>query len=187
MNPKHLVFERLPCSASIGFLLLNHYFQLVSSLPTTIKNDAVRQMDGAPIWGRGYSVTTNSFQTSCMVDLNHTATEPSYNYDCKYRKYFQCIAFRNKSSYHRFLTNEQCASLSFVLPTRFTVTFTFTFTIHRSSPLQSIESFDNSPLYGFHSRTKAIRPKPPRSNRQSLQLSKNQIIRPSLLLPKLQL
>jgi len=50
--------------------------------PYTISDDRVRSLDITPVLGRGYSVGTNSYQSTClMVD---EVTTPSYNYDYKF-------------------------------------------------------------------------------------------------------
>jgi len=47
--------------------------------PYIITDDRVRSLDVTPVLGRGYSVGTNSFQSTClMID---EVTTPSYNYD----------------------------------------------------------------------------------------------------------
>jgi len=47
----------------------------------TISDDRIRSLDINPVLGRGYSIMTNAFQSTClMVDQS---TTPSYNYDCK--------------------------------------------------------------------------------------------------------
>ena len=49
--------------------------------PYVISDDRVRSMDITPVLGRGYSIMTNSFQSTCLeVD---EITVPSYNYGCK--------------------------------------------------------------------------------------------------------
>ena len=50
--------------------------------PYVISDDRVRSLDITPTLGRGYSVMTNSFQSTCVV-VEET-TIPSFNYDCKY-------------------------------------------------------------------------------------------------------
>ncbi len=52
------------------------------SMPSQIGSDAIKQMDGVPVLGRGYSITTNSFQASC-IDVEKTETKESYNFDCE--------------------------------------------------------------------------------------------------------
>merc|ERR1711957_959304 len=47
--------------------------------PYTISDDRIRSLDITPVLGRGYSIGTNTFQSTClMVDA---VTSPSYNYD----------------------------------------------------------------------------------------------------------
>ena len=47
-----------------------------------ISDDRVRSLDISPVLGRGYSIGTNSFQSTCLI-VDETTT-PSYNYECKY-------------------------------------------------------------------------------------------------------
>ena len=53
----------------------------VASSPYTISDDRVRNMDITPVLGRGYSIMTNTYQSTCLV-VDET-TVPSYNYDCE--------------------------------------------------------------------------------------------------------
>ena len=52
-----------------------------STSPFTIADDRVRSLDISPVLGRGYSIMTNTFQSTCLVV--EEATVPSFNYDCK--------------------------------------------------------------------------------------------------------
>ena len=53
----------------------------IEASPYTISDDRIRSLDINPALGRGYSIATNSFKSTClMVDEVNT---PSYNYDCK--------------------------------------------------------------------------------------------------------
>ena len=54
-----------------------------------ISDDRVRSLDIAPVLGRGYSIGTNSFQSTCLI-VDETTT-PSYNYECKY---FLLLSFK---------------------------------------------------------------------------------------------
>ena len=53
----------------------------VKASPYTIQDDRIRSLDINPVLGRGYSIATNSFKSTCLM-VNETNT-PSYNYDCK--------------------------------------------------------------------------------------------------------
>ncbi len=64
------------------FMVERSQYPFVAGLPTTITHDLVQETDGVPVLGRGYSLTTNSFQASCF-DVNGTTVEHSYNYDCE--------------------------------------------------------------------------------------------------------
>lgn len=57
--------------------------------PYVISDDRVRSMDITPVLGRGYSIMTNSYQSTCL-QVEET-TVPSYNYDCK------CLTLSNSS------------------------------------------------------------------------------------------
>ena len=46
-----------------------------------ITDNRVRNLDVTPVLGRGYSIMTNSFQSTCL-DVDEI-TVPSFNYDCK--------------------------------------------------------------------------------------------------------
>ena len=50
--------------------------------PYVISDSRVRNLDVTPVLGRGYSIMTNSFQSTCL-EVNDI-TIPSFNYDCKY-------------------------------------------------------------------------------------------------------
>ena len=60
--------------------------------PYIIQDDRVRSLDITPVLGRGYSIMTNSYQSTCLM-VNDTTT-PSYNYDCKW-----CLLDRIKDVY----------------------------------------------------------------------------------------
>ena len=61
--------------------LIALYLPGIHSSPYLLSDDRVRDLDVTPVLGRGYSVMTNTFQSTCLL-VNATST-PSYNYDCK--------------------------------------------------------------------------------------------------------
>lgn len=61
--------------------LIAIYLPAVLAAPTMLSDDRVRNLDITPVLGRGYSIMTNSFLSTCL-DHNETSV-PSYNYDCK--------------------------------------------------------------------------------------------------------
>ena len=67
---------------SFSLLLLTRDIRYSTSLPFTVENNVVRRMEGTAVLGRGYSTTTNSFQSTCL-NINGIATHSSYNYDCE--------------------------------------------------------------------------------------------------------
>jgi len=62
-----------------------------------ISDDRVRSLDIAPVLGRGYSIGTNSFQSTCLI-VDETTT-PSYNYDYKFTDHSS--ASKSDSTYER--------------------------------------------------------------------------------------
>ena len=51
----------------------------IEASPYTISDDRIRSLDITPVLGRGYSIGTNSYQSTCLI-VNEVTT-PSYNYD----------------------------------------------------------------------------------------------------------
>ena len=56
--------------------------------PYAISDNRVKNLDVTPVLGRGYSIMTNSFQSTCL--LVDEVTTPSFNYDCKF---YKCLYF----------------------------------------------------------------------------------------------
>jgi len=58
------------------------YLPAIDGAPFTVSDDRIRNLDSTPLLGRGYSVGTNTFQSTClMIDEVHS---PSYNYDYQF-------------------------------------------------------------------------------------------------------
>ena len=53
-------------------------FQALHSGPTVIQDDRVTNLTTTPVLGRGYSISTNTFQSSCLQNI--VMTEPSYDF-----------------------------------------------------------------------------------------------------------
>ena len=53
--------------------------------PTLIKDSRVRDLTSTPVLGRGYSISTNTFQSTCLKDV--VLTEPSYDFQYTFREY----------------------------------------------------------------------------------------------------
>ena len=73
------------------------------SSPFIIADDRIRSLDHSPVLGRGYSIMTNTFQSTCLI-VEQT-TVPSFNYDCKcYRNVsikVPCITYREAARNER--------------------------------------------------------------------------------------
>ena len=54
----------------------------VNSSPYIISDDRVRSLDITPSLGRGYSIMTDSYHSTCLSV--EAVTTPSYNYDCEF-------------------------------------------------------------------------------------------------------
>ncbi len=46
--------------------------------PTVIKDDRIRDLASTPVLGRGYSIATNTYQSTCLTNV--VVTEPSYDF-----------------------------------------------------------------------------------------------------------
>ena len=64
---------------AVATAILGSLIASVSSL--VISDERARSLDITPVLGRGYSVMTNSFQSTCVNVVETTI--PSFNYDCK--------------------------------------------------------------------------------------------------------
>ena len=73
-------------TALAAFTALASFLPAAHSSPYLLSDDRVRSLDAAPALGRGYSIMTNSFQSTCL-DIDVTSV-PSYNYDCKCPTHF---------------------------------------------------------------------------------------------------
>jgi len=61
------------------------YLPTTKGAPLVISDSRVHSLDITPVLGRGYSIGTNSFQSTClMVD---EVTTPSFNYDYKFNDF----------------------------------------------------------------------------------------------------
>ncbi|HVK78678.1 MAG TPA: hypothetical protein VM734_35505 [Kofleriaceae bacterium] len=52
--------------------------------PTVLRDDQLRDLAVTPVLGRGYSLATNTFQSSCMTDV--IRTKPSFNFYYKFEQ-----------------------------------------------------------------------------------------------------
>lgn len=52
--------------------------------PTLIRDSRVHDLSTTPVLGRGYSLSTNTFQSSCLKDV--TVTEPSYDFQYTFKE-----------------------------------------------------------------------------------------------------
>ena len=86
---------------SIAFLasIITLFLPAVESNPFLISDDRVRSLDIAPTLGRGYSIMTNTYQSTCLV-VDGT-TVPSFNYDCKYNSLWMPFINNIDLSLHR--------------------------------------------------------------------------------------
>ena len=65
-------------------LLMAGFHCCVLGAPLTIEYNDLQMLEGSASIGRGYTFSTNSFQSTCMnMTGDVTSIQESYNYDCK--------------------------------------------------------------------------------------------------------
>src|SRR4029079_4449549 len=52
--------------------------------PTVLRDDQLRDLAVTPVLGRGYSLATNTFQSTCLQDI--VKTKPSYDFHYKFEQ-----------------------------------------------------------------------------------------------------
>ena len=78
-----MIFNRIAVPAFSAAMLLAALTlpEVESQSPYVINDARVQNLDVTPTLGRGYSIMTNSYQSTCL--LVEETNVPSYNYDCK--------------------------------------------------------------------------------------------------------
>ena len=62
--------------AAVLWLVLN--VTIIQAGPIVIKDNRVTDLAGTPVLGRGYTISTNTYQSTCLMDIQ--VTEPSYDF-----------------------------------------------------------------------------------------------------------
>src|SRR5262245_50079240 len=52
--------------------------------PVLIRDSRVQDLSTTPVLGRGYSLSTNTFQSACLKDV--VVTEPTYDFQYEFRE-----------------------------------------------------------------------------------------------------
>lgn len=65
----------------LSVCIISLYIPSVNGSPYMLSDDRVRNLDVTPVLGRGYSIMTNNFLSTCLDGAETTV--PSYNYLCK--------------------------------------------------------------------------------------------------------
>ena len=70
-------------AAVLSLIIAISYVPRTNSEPSiySISDERIRNLDTTPALGRGYSIMTNTFQSTCI--MVQETTVPSYTYDCK--------------------------------------------------------------------------------------------------------
>jgi len=68
-----------------SFIASAFYVLTTEASPYIISDDRARSLDVTPVLGRGYSIGTNSYQSTCLI-VNEVTT-PSYNYNYEFTDY----------------------------------------------------------------------------------------------------
>ncbi len=63
--------------------------------PTLIQDNRVTNLDSTPVLGRGYSVATNTYQSTCLKDIQ--LTEPSYDFTYSFQEIDDFLSEINSS------------------------------------------------------------------------------------------
>ncbi|MBU2510085.1 hypothetical protein KJ966_02065 [bacterium] len=63
--------------------------------PTLIQDNRVTNLDSTPVLGRGYSVATNTYQSTCLKDIQ--LTEPSYDFTYSFQEIDDFLSEINNS------------------------------------------------------------------------------------------
>ena len=71
-------------------------FQSLHSGPTVIQDDRVTNLTTTPVLGRGYSISTNTFQSTCLQDI--VMTEPSYDFSYLFQEMDEYIEESSKET-----------------------------------------------------------------------------------------
>src|SRR5262245_3414638 len=72
----------IACALSAAMLVALTPF--ASAGPTVIRDVMLQDTAITPTLGRGYSISTNTFQSMCLTDV--VGTTPSYNFDYDFRE-----------------------------------------------------------------------------------------------------
>lgn len=79
---------------AIASLATLSFLPVAKGSPYIISDDRVRKLDITPVLGRGYSIMTDTYHSTCL--MVEDTTPPSYNYDYKFYE-FTSEAEREKS------------------------------------------------------------------------------------------
>lgn len=63
----------------LSFTVIIVFYSFIYAGPTIINDNRIFDLSTTPVLGRGYSLATNTFQSTCMKSIN--ITEPSYDFD----------------------------------------------------------------------------------------------------------
>lgn len=66
----------------LAIILTSLFIESLADSIYTISDERVRDIDITPVLGRGYSIMTNQYHSTCLV-VEKTTT-PSFNYKCEY-------------------------------------------------------------------------------------------------------
>ena len=79
MNIKRIILLLAPLSLALLSVQIPGGSGVVVAGPTLIRDNRIHDLSISPVLGRGYSLATNTFQSSCMKNVE--ITEPSYDFN----------------------------------------------------------------------------------------------------------
>ncbi|MCP4294714.1 MAG: hypothetical protein GY786_03825 [Proteobacteria bacterium] len=78
------MMQRKIFSTAVLTTLLFAMFPVLQAGPTVIQDDRVTNLATTPVLGRGYSIATNTFQSTCLADVK--ITQPSYDFSYSFQE-----------------------------------------------------------------------------------------------------
>ncbi len=76
--------QRKIFSTAVLTTLLFAILPVLQAGPTVIQDDRVTNLATTPVLGRGYSIATNTFQSTCLADIQ--ITQPSYDFSYSFQE-----------------------------------------------------------------------------------------------------
>ena len=93
------------------FILIFMGFQHIGAGPTVVRDNRITDTGITPTLGRGYSVSTNTFQSTCLAELTRTA--PSYDFTYTFKELTSETTTSNSVSTTKPITSDRVINSTF--------------------------------------------------------------------------